>query len=93
MIMILEVTPILLVIPTVIYIDESYIYAMLMGKIGFASILTAAYRCIYMMQNLTYPRSAQKPRPPEEKNRLKMNGALGHDSASVRLYWAGDNMG
>ena len=23
----------------------------------------------------------------------KMNGVLGHDSAFVRLYWVGDNLG
>ena len=35
---------------------------------------------------------------PPEKIRThflgnEMNGVLGHDSAIVRLYWAGDNLG
>ena len=25
--------------------------------------------------------------------KIEMNGVLGHDSALVRLYWAGDNLG
>ena len=28
---------------------------------------------------------------PKKKNEMK--GVLGHDSALVRLYWAGDNLG